>query len=325
MLKSLYLKNLLRATTPAVGGSDTFPATANEFYTAVETIAVQNIRNVKNTNQIENGFYEYEVDGNGNVIEEAIIEMAQRQNFVDTGSPDFSPSDPTLHVKYFNNFVKNTFKTTTRKEEIRTIVANKGTTPEEVASGIMDSLTQGEGNYDYEQMRDILKNTQVGYDASAALFNNKVPANMKGVLYCLRDMYNAVKATNTIGTALTSVKQSCPAGDVKIAISEDVLNMVDVVELANLFNLSKEDLFGQLVVVPKDSAYTPSRVVVYDAKALGRATRYYTYDMDHIGAGLYDNHYLHTCRGYFYNPLFKCLYLNISTAITQALGTLLTD
>lgn len=312
-------------TTP-INGSATFPATANEFYDAVETLAVQNIRNIKNTNRIEDGFYEYPIDGNGNVIEEAIIEMASAVNFVNTGAPDFSAKDPTLHVKYFNNFVAKQFPTTIRKDDIRKIIAgNSSESVESVTEKILNSLSEGEGRYDYGQMRDILKNTSVGVDASSTIFGNKVPKNVKGIIYCLREMYNAVKATNTIGTALSNVEQSCPAEDVRIAISEDVLNLMDVVELANVFNLTKEELFGKLVVIPKDSEYTPSRVVVYDRKALGRATRLYDYSQDIIGVGRYTNHYLTTERAYFYNDMFKCFYLNCSEAITAGLADVLKD
>lgn len=308
------------AITP-INGSDTFPTTANAFYSAVETLAVQNIRAIKNTNKIENGFYDYEIDGNGNIIEEAVIKMATRQAFTNTGAPDLSPVDPTLHIRYFNNFTANQFETTLRKDDIRKIIADKNATPESVASGILESLTEGEGNYDYEQMRDVIKNVSVGVDASSELFNNKVPKNMKGVLYALRQMYNVIKATNQL-TGMT-FKQSCPPEDVRVAVSEDILNLVDVTELANVFNLSKEQLFGQLVVIPHDANYTETRVCVYDRKALGRATRVYDYSQDVIGKGRYTNHYLTTERAYFYNPLFKFLYLDISQATTKALGDVL--
>ena len=316
------------ATTP-INGSDNFPTTENEFYTAVETLAVQNIREIKNTNRIEDGFYEYPVDGNGNVIEEAVIEMAAAKNFVNTGAPDLSPVDPKLHVKYFNNFVPKQFEASTRKDDIRKILSGVSKdSVESVSAKILSSLTEGEGNYDYEQMRDVLKDGSVGKDAGKILWGGTEqapvhPLNMEGVIYALRDMYNAVKATNTIGTGLTGVKQSCPTEDIRVAVSEDLLNMIDVTTLANIFNLSKQELFGKLVVIPKDSAWTAGRVMVYDRKAFGRATRVYDYTQDFIGKGRYMNSYLTSERAYFYNPLFKCFYLDCSVAETAKLATLI--
>lgn len=307
-------------------GSDTFPVNVNDVYNLVETIAVQNIRGVKSSNRIEDAFYDYVVE-NGAVIEEAIVAMAEKQTFVKTGQPDLSPKDPTLKVKYFNNWEAKQFQTTIRRSDIRKIIADKGTGLDEVISAILATLTEGEGFDDYKAMRDIIKDASVGFDASASgsVFNGKRPKNMKGVIYCLREMYNALKATNKVGLAQDGIEQATPVEDIRIAISESVLNLIDVVELANIFNLTKEELFGKLVVIPYDANYTKGKVLVYDRKALGRGTRLFEYSQDVIGKGLYTNHYLTTERCYFYNGLFKALKLDVSSAIESALGELLED
>ena len=81
-------------------GSGTYPLTANEVYKAVETIASQEINNVKSANVISDAYYDYQIN-NGKVIEEVVIEMAEAQAFDKT--PKFVVKDPLLHVKYFNN------------------------------------------------------------------------------------------------------------------------------------------------------------------------------------------------------------------------------
>lgn len=302
---------------PTNQGSSSFPTVANAFLTAVETIAVQNIREVVNTNLIEDAFYDYEVK-DGKVIEEAIIAMAEAQSFVPTAEgsqPNLSPLDPTLYVKYFNNFEEKQFKQTLRKDEIRAIIA-KGETADAVASRILGTLTSGEGDYDYAQMRAVIEDATVGVNAVTDVLGNKKPTNMKGVMYAIRRMYNAVKATNTKGGAPT--KQGVPVADIRIAISEDVLALIDMTELANLFNLSKEEILGKVVRLPSDANYSGNRVCVYDRKALGRATRTYEYDQDILGLARYSNHGLTTSRAYFYNALFKFLYLDISDAVAAA-------
>lgn len=304
-----------------VNGSVNFPATPNNFLAAVETIAQQNVRSVVSTNKIEDAFYEYEVK-DGKVIEEAIIAMAQRQAFVPTAAgaqPDLSPLDPALYIRYFNNFEENQFKVTKRPDEIRAVIA-RGMSEEKLAAEILATLTAGEGDYDYAQMRAIIEDsTNVGVDASAALFANKVPQNAKGIMYALRVMFNAVKGTNTIGLATgISTKQGVPVEDIRIAVSENVLALIDMVELASLFNLSKEEIYGKIVMLPYDSNYTGKRVLVYDRKALGRATRTFEYGQDNMQLARYTNFGLTTSRAYFYNPLFKCLSLDISTAVAAA-------
>lgn len=304
-----------------VNGSVNFPATTNNFLAAVETIAQQNVRSVVSTNKIEDAFYEYEVK-DGKVIEEAIIAMAQRQAFVPTAAgaqPDLSPLDPALYIRYFNNFEENQFKVTKRPDEIRAVIA-RGMSEEKLAAEILATLTAGEGDYDYAQMRAIIEDsTNVGVDASAALFANKVPQNAKGIMYALRVMFNAVKGTNTIGLASgISTKQGVPVEDIRIAVSENVLALIDMVELASLFNLSKEEIYGKIVMLPYDSNYTGNRVLVYDRKALGRATRTFEYGQVNMQLARYTNFGLTTSRAYFYNPLFKCLSLDISTAVAAA-------
>ncbi len=300
-------------------GSETFPVNANDVYGLVETIAQQNIRAVKSSNRIEDAFYDYVVD-NGAVIEEAIIAMADKQAFVKTGNPNLAPKDPTLAVKYFNNWEAKQFQTTLRRSDIRKIIADKGTGFDEVVSAILATLSEGEGYDDYKAMRDILNDaTNVGYDMSASggIFEGKTPKNMKGVIYCMREMYNALKATNLIGLdAEDGILQATPVEDIRIAVSESLLNLIDVVELANTFNLEKEELFGKLVVIPFElEDYDKARIVVYDRKALGRGTRLFEYSQDVIGKGLYTNHYLTTERCYFYNGLFKCVSLDVTSAL----------
>ena len=303
-------------------GSDKFPLNVNDVYGLVETIASQQIRAVKSANKIVDGFYDYVVD-NGTVIEEAVIAMAEKQTFVKTGSPNLAPKDPTLYVKYFNNWEEAQFQTTTRKSDIRKIIANKGVGVEDVIAQILASLTEGESDYDYGMMRDIIKNEDVGEDASVSIFGNRRPVNAKGILFCLREMYNALKATNTKGGVDT--KQATPVEDIRICVSESVLNLIDIVELANAFNLTKEELFGKLVVRPYDASDDKTKVLVYDRKALGRGTRLYEFSQDVIGKGLYANHYLTTERCYFYNSLFKALKLDISEAIFVEESAILED
>lgn len=309
-----------------LNGSTSFPATANEYLDAVETLATQNIRSVVSTNRIEDAFFEYQVE-DGKVIQEAVIAMAEAQSFTPIAEgqqPDLAPVDPKLYIRYFNNFVEKQFKTTIRNDEIRSVMA-RGNSAEETASRIIDTLTQGEGDYDYSQERAIIENASVGIDASTALFGGKVPASSKGIMYAIRRMFNAIKATNTIGLADgVSTKQGVPVEDIRIAVSEDVLALIDMTELANLFNLSKEEILGKVVMLPYDSNYGGNRVLVYDRKALGRATKTFDYGMaDLRGTNRYVLHTLTTSRAYFYNGLFKCLSLDVSDAKSAEEGNLL--
>lgn len=307
-------------------GSDTFPVNANDVYDLVETIAVQNIRSLKSSNRIEDAFYDYVVE-NGTVIEEAVTAMAEAQDFVKTGAPDLSPLDPKLFVKYFNNWEPKQFQTTVRRSDIRKIIANKGTGFDEIVSQILASLSEGEGLYDMRRMINCISRIcsieegEENYRAFNSITGRRAK-NAKGVLWALREAYNMIKAPNTIGLVkpagmsdpdFARLTQATPVEDIRIAISESLLNLIDVTELANVFNLEKEELFGKLVVLPYGYGDTEF-ACVYDRKALGRGTRLFEYSQDVIGKGLYTNHYLTTERCYFWNQLYKTIQIDFTDA-----------
>lgn len=302
-------------------GSANFPVNANDVYGLIETIATQNIRALRSTNRIVDGFFEYDVE-NGKVIEEAVVAMAKAQAF-NKNDFAFTPKDPELYVRYFNNFDPVQFETTIRRDDIRAILASKGVGLDAVVGEILESLTQGEGYDDFKKMRNVI------FNANIADYNNVVldghPANMKGVLYAIRDAYNHLISTNNDLTA-EAFDSATPEADVRIAITPKLLNLIDVVELANVFNLEKEELFGKLVIVDVDDLTDPTdfyKVVVYDRKAFGRATRVYDYTQDISGRARFTNHYLTVERAYFHNGLFKAARINAGVAAFNALGSII--
>lgn len=296
-------------------GSKTFPANNNDKLGIIEVIASQNIRGLKSRNRLEDAFYFYDVT-NGVVIEEAVIEAAKAQAF-NKDAYDRAAKDPTLYARYFNNWNSRQFQTTKRTNDIRKIIASKGTGVEEVAAEILDTLTQGENSDTFVLMRNCLMTSAVpNYRAHLS----GVPKTMKGVLYALRDMYNHVRCDNDDLTADKYVS-SVPDEDIRIAVTTKVLNLIDVTELANVFNLSKEELFGKLVVVDVDDVADGGmwyRAVVYDRKAMGHGRRLEEFSTEEIAKGLYTNYYYTVDDSVFYNPLFKACYIDCSVAAAAA-------
>lgn len=316
------MANVQTIDVTTLEGSDNFPVNINDVYGLIETIAAQNIRALRSTNRIVDGFFDYDVE-NGKVIEEAVIEMAKAQAF-NKADFSFTPSDPAVHVRYFNNFEPKQFEATIRRDDIRAILAGKGVGLDSVVGETLETLTQGEGFYDFQQMRNVLFNANVVNYNTAVLKGN--PTNMKGVLYAIRDAYNHLVSTNSDLTA-AAYASGTPEADIRIAITPKLLNLIDVVELANVFNLEKEELFGRLVVVDVDDLAEETnfyKVVVYDRKAFGRATRVYDYTQDISGRARFTNHYLTVERAYFHNGLFKAARIDATAAANAARGELIT-
>ena len=301
-------------------GADKFPLETNDIYNMVEKVASQNIRSAKNGNALEDALYEYEVD-KGSVVEEAVIKMAEAQEFNKNDSSR-APLDPSVLTKYFNNWEEKQFQTTTRRDDIRKICIAE-TSVDSVSAEIIGSLTSGDGAYDFEKSRDLMQKSTIK-DYSELLGGK--PSNMKGVIYAVRDMFNHLKTNNSDCTT-EAYKTYTPVDDIRIGLPDKVMNLMDVTELANIFNLTKEEIFGKIVVIPVDDQVEDANkytVHVYDRKAFGRATRLYEYGQEPVAKGRYENHYLTVDRMYFHNGLFKATKLDCTVACKAALANIIT-
>lgn len=311
------------AVVTPVNGSETFPNNPNDVYTLIETLAVQEIRNVKSANRIDDGLYYYDLtDSDGVVIEQAVINKAVKRVF-DKTKCDMSPLDPSLAVRYFNNFETRQYKATVRRDDIRKIIANKGVGVEDVVAEILDTLTQGRDSDDFKSSRSLIMNTEGVLDYSTIL--GGAPANMEGVLYAIRDMYESLRDENT-GYDSTTYETATPERDIRIAISSKLMNLLDVTTLANIFNLSKVELMGKLVVIPVSDLDRANwyKVVVYDRMAFNRARRINDITFDECASGRYVNYFLTVEDAFFYSPLFKATQLDVSAAATAKYNSIIT-
>lgn len=305
-------------------GTDQFPTNVNDVYNLIETIAIQEIRAVQSANRLVDATFDYDVE-NGQVIQSAVIEMAKSTAY-NKNAYDRAPKDPTVHVRYFSDYKNTQFETTIRRDDIRRIIANRGVGVEDVIAQIISTLTSGESHEDFIDTRDLILNDFVP-DYSTIL--GGTPKNLKGVIYAARNMYNHLKSDNSdltegAGTENAYVS-STPAQDIRVAMTESLLNLIDVVELANIFNLTKEELFGVMVVIPDSDlpAEKKYKVVVYDRKSMGKALFTYDFTQEPVAKGRFLNQYLTVSRCYFYNELFKACQLDCTQAAQLAFGEII--
>lgn len=314
--------------TPTQGSED-FPANENAAYTAIETLAAQDIRSVKSANRIVDGLYYYDVE-NGTVIEQAMIGLVESQA-LNRDQVATQIKDPTVYVRYFNNFTALQYYTTVRERDIRAIISGNGTaTVESVTGEIIDTLTNSDGHDDFNYSRNLILSS-TAYNFSTEL-GGKVPANMKGVVAVLRMMYNRMVSDNTKYTAIGEYMH-VPPEDVRIAISDDLLALIDILYMAELFNMSKAELMGKLVIIPTNDLETGTigttanayKVVVYDRKRMNRAQRLYEYLQPPKTPGLAVTTYLTVERAYFESELFKGIQIDCTKAFNAELNNILVE
>lgn len=309
-------------TKTPTNGADTFPANENEALSLIETLAYQEIKGVKSASRLEDAFYFVDLtEQDGVVLETALIDVAAKQTYAKDDCSK-TPVDPKIIARYFNNWNKATYQITVRRNEIRTIIANKGVGVEDVIEEITDSLTQGESGDAFNDGRNLLLTADVN-DYSEAL--GGTPANMRGIIYAIRDMYDAMREDNT-GYDITGWKTHTPEADIRIAISTKLLNLMDVAELANILNLSKVELFGKLVVVPVSDLPRANwyKVIVYDRKAMLHSRRKYYMDNEKCVRSEFWNYYLFVEDLWAYNPLFKAVSMDFATTAATELAKLIT-
>lgn len=310
------------AQTPTQGSAQ-FPVTENEAYTAIETIAKQEIRNVKSVNRIIDGLF-YDDVTTGTVVEQALMAKAEKQLFDrDKCFCDGNPIDPKLTVRYFQKWETSQWETAIREDDIAAIISRSGTaTVESVTAEIIDTLTQAEGADDFEKERSLILST-TAMDYSEII--GGTPANMDGLLYVLRDMYNQIRY-DTEGYSVMDGKVSTPDEDIRVAISDKLLALLDVTKLANVFNLEKDRIFGKIVPIPVGDLPQTDwyKVIVYDRKRFARYTRKYVYDQSPKQPGQYIKAYLTTIRMYLESELFKAAQIDMTKAAQNILGGLIT-
>lgn len=308
-------------TKTPINGAGNFPANENDALTLIETLAYQSIKGVKSASRLDDAFFFVDLtEANGVVLETALIDVAQRQTYAKDDCSK-TPVDPKVVARYFNNWSKNTYQITVRRDDIRKIIANKGTGVEDVVEEITDSLTQGESGDAFSDGRNLLLTAPV-YDYSVAL--GGTPINMRGIIYAIRDMYDALREDNA-GYDITGWKTHTPEADIRIAISAKLLNLMDVGALADILNLSKVELFGKLVVVPVSDLDRANwyKVVVYDRKAMLHSRRKYYMDNEKCVRSEFWNYYLFVDDLWAYNPLFKAVTMDFAATATAELAKLI--
>lgn len=302
-------------------GDEQFPVNENEFYPLVETIAYQSIKGVKSANRIEDAFYFVDLtEDNGVVLETALIQKAESQSY-DKNTCDMSPLDPTVVARYFNNWVSCRYKCTVRRDDIRKILANKGQGVEDIVAEILDSLTQGRDGKEFKSGRSLILDTDL-VDYSVTL--GGTPANLRGVIYAIRDMYDTLRTDNS-GFDITGWETHTPEEDIRIAISSKLLNLLGVGELANILHLSEVELWGKLVVIPVSDLDRAQwfKVVVYDRKAMLHSRRKNTMDNEKCAGSEYWNYYLFVDDLFAYNPLFKATSMDFKHIAEEELAKLI--
>lgn len=301
---------------PSQTGSTYVPNTYSSYDDMIGKIAFQIIKEVETKNPLA-VFDKMPVE-NGDTIEQAVVKLIDGNAYDPTGANALTRDTATkVAVRYFNNWERNTYKTTIDYSEIRKVLTTgKGAT--EVADKIVSALSQSRIHDKFKSLVGLLKwGRAVGsYDVSTAVIQSSgtaIPAGGDGRIDAkavLREIKNTIKAFTFVSTSFNvpQIKQSSSVDDIYIVMSYKMKTALDVDELAGVFNLEKDRIDAKIIEIDDDDAY----IYVLDERAILDFTRIYEMVNQLNADGLFWNYFLHVSDLFAISPLFNTYVIQVA-------------
>ena len=311
-----FIENLFFAPDTGVIPAN-FDPFENTFINDVEKFAKRTVELARSTNPLNDAFPEIDVE-NGTDVEKMILKMAKSYDFDPTAALGWAQKDPEALSLIFSEWNGKQFEATYREEEWRKVALN-GESAEDVGALVADTMTEGEGYEDFLNLQIPFVNPQSFADYRA--ISGRAPADMDGVLYMARDMYHHITATNADSNKGFEFENTCPESEARIVMSSKLLDLNDVTKMANIFNMSKADFIGKLIIFNADNVPEAQRyyISVIDRRAIVRGKRLFRISKDVSGRGLFVNFFLTISRLYGICHLFKGVQLDCYAAAKAVL------
>lgn len=310
-----------------VGGADYEPTTIEELGSMIGKVAQSVIRENSTENYLsvfDKGFVK-----DGDTIEQAVILLAESQAYDKDGTHTLDrETSQKFAVKYFKSWTQKTFKKTIDISELRKVL-NGQEDAENVSTKIVSSMTEGDKQEQYEDIRNMLpwgkqvadggtgavlvKAAEIAYD------NVNDSIDYDKVLIAMKDTISGMKFTNT-SFNIAGIKRRTKPEDIYLLMPYSLKNRIDVSKLAGLFNLEKAEIESKIIETDAtvDNGYY--YIYIVDKWAVLDYTRLYQMLNQLNAEGRFWNYYLHTDRLYGLSGLFDACYIKIAASAPQSQG-----
>lgn len=301
-------------------GGDYTPTTITELGGMIGKIAYSVIR--ENTALDHLAVFDKMPINKGDTIEQAVVKMAESLSYDADGDDALKREDSVkFAVKYFKSWTRKKFKKTVDVPEIRKVLSGE-TDVADVSAKIVSSMTEGDKQEKYENVRDLLTWGRQSADGGtgAVLVRAETVAfdatnstiDYKGVLVALKNAVSGMKFVNANFNS-SSLKRRTRPEDIYILMPYQLKNKLDVEELAGVFNLDKEEIKERIIETDTGVESNNFYIYVVDKHAILDFTRLYEMMDEKNADGLFWNYYLHTERLYALSPLFDACYIKVAT------------
>lgn len=304
-------------------GENFEPKTYSDLGDMVGKIALQIIREAKGFNPLS--VFKKKLPENGDTIEQAIVEMASAEAYDKTGANALSRKDPSIVVRYFNDWTRRKFRGTTQLSEMAKVLKT-GKGAGELVSKVINSLNEGDIDEDFTQMKNLLAWGRQDGDGKVFTKIETIPVKNGKIDYqeVLVQMKDAVKgmqySNDDYNTA--SLKRRTNLNDIYILMPYKLKNRMSVEELAGVFNLKETEIEGKMIELDTGleeiSGLNSYVIYIVDQNAIMNYNRLREMlDQKNADGGFW-NYFLHSEDMYGLSPLFDCGYLVVNTEVAQA-------
>lgn len=308
---------------------DYVPNTIEGMGGAIGKIAEQVIRQFTATNPLS--VFEKMPVNNGDTIEQMFIALVESQAYDRQGLNALTRKDPTLIVRYFNEWTPAKFHTSVDTSEIRKVLTGDKSASD-IATKIVSVLSASDTYERYETLKTLLANAKLTEDGGTGDVadslvryetvefdetNNTI--DYKKLLVAIKD---AVKGMQFVNSTFNSanLKKKTSADDIYIVMPYKLKNKLDVDELAGVFNLEKTEIEGKIIEIDTDPVDDYHYVYILDRYAVLDYTRLYEMLNQLNADGRFWNYFLHVERQFGISPLFDACYIKIGTATSETEG-----
>ena len=306
--------------TPGVEPDDYVPTTISGMGDAIGKIAEQVIRQFSAKNPL--ALFEKMPVNNGTTIEQMFVEMVESQAYDRSGANALTRKDPSIVVRYFDDWTPAKFHTSVDTSEIRKVLIGEKSASD-IATKIVSVLSQSDTNEKYQTLKSLLANARQEADGGTGNVKNSLikystvaydevnsTVDFKKLLTELRDVVDGMTFVNDdFNTA--EIKKYTNREDIVIVMPYKLRNKIDVQDLAGVFNLEKTEIKDRIIVVDTEAEEGYDYVYVLDKMAILDYTRLYEMLNQLNADGRFWNYFLHVERMYGISPLFDACYLKV--------------
>jgi hypothetical protein len=268
----------------------------------------------------------------GDIIEDLIFGKPQVINFNDNANPftKYTKNDQAL---YKTEWEKKTIPLTIEDTKIKKVVRNQASY-EQFISEQLATLVVSEEHYVYQKLKGLLPLLKTGLE----IHKN---ADSSDKITLTFDDFATITASTTIDELIEAIKNTVDEfvfvnnnymgytldednekvyrfednavklDNIRIMMPYKLINKIDVVKLADVFNLSKVDMMAKIIKLDNDD----DTIYIVDSENIGYYSRQRDLKTQENNASDYTNHFYKIDNQYFINPFSKFTYADCSAML----------